>query len=266
MPSDRLPACRASFRVDSAKRLLRHNISPRCKWNKNRTLCALSTVHWQGWRTSRHDFNVASCPLPVASQAAIYLPHAPPAPRQHPTPAPLARQVGQAGAAARRTARAARPRPSARPRKASPRRRRRRSCPTVALDPPRAARRRPALAQHREHDGVASTPSWPSPHERSERARQVLAEQPMIANHPLVSGGLPAFIPHRPPRPDKSEGGIAFKLVSEYEPKGDQPTAIAELVDGVNAARAQPGAARRHRLGQDLHRRAGHRAHAAARP
>jgi len=73
------------------------------------------------------------------------------------------------------------------------------------------------------------------PHERSERAKQVLAEQPMIAAHPLVSGSLPQFIPHRPPRPEKSEGGVAFKLVSEYEPKGDQPTAIAELVEGVNA-------------------------------
>jgi len=71
------------------------------------------------------------------------------------------------------------------------------------------------------------------PHERSERAKQVLAEQPMIAAHPLVSGSLPQFIPHRPPRPDKSEGGVAFKLVSEYEPKGDQPAAIRELVDGM---------------------------------
>ena len=42
-----------------------------------------------------------------------------------------------------------------------------------------------------------------------------------------------AWVPHRPARPDKSEGGITFKLSSEYEPKGDQPTAIAELVDGV---------------------------------
>jgi excinuclease ABC subunit B len=72
------------------------------------------------------------------------------------------------------------------------------------------------------------------PHERSERARAVLAEQPMIATHPLVSGSLPQFIPHRPERPEKSEGGVAFKLVSEYAPKGDQPTAIAELVEGVN--------------------------------
>jgi excinuclease ABC subunit B len=72
------------------------------------------------------------------------------------------------------------------------------------------------------------------PAERSERAREVLAQQPMIAGHPLVSGSMPMFMPHRPPRPEKSEGGIAFKLVSEYEPKGDQPTAIAELVEGVN--------------------------------
>jgi excinuclease ABC subunit B len=41
------------------------------------------------------------------------------------------------------------------------------------------------------------------------------------------------WTPHRPSRPEKSEGGIRFKLVSEYEPKGDQPTAIAELVDAV---------------------------------
>ncbi|HKX35303.1 MAG TPA: excinuclease ABC subunit UvrB [Rhizorhapis sp.] len=39
------------------------------------------------------------------------------------------------------------------------------------------------------------------------------------------------FVPHRPARPEKSEGGRAFKLVSDYEPSGDQPTAIAELVE-----------------------------------
>jgi excinuclease ABC subunit B len=39
------------------------------------------------------------------------------------------------------------------------------------------------------------------------------------------------FVPHRPARPEKSEGGRPFKLVSDYEPSGDQPTAIAELVD-----------------------------------
>ncbi len=41
------------------------------------------------------------------------------------------------------------------------------------------------------------------------------------------------WVPHRPARPVKVEGGKTFQLVSEYEPKGDQPGAIAELVDGL---------------------------------
>ncbi|MFT3976758.1 MAG: excinuclease ABC subunit UvrB [Sphingomonas bacterium] len=44
-----------------------------------------------------------------------------------------------------------------------------------------------------------------------------------------------SFVPHRPQRPEKVEGGKPFKLVSEYEPSGDQPTAIAELVEGALA-------------------------------
>ncbi|MBX9813548.1 MAG: excinuclease ABC subunit UvrB, partial [Sphingomonas sp.] len=43
------------------------------------------------------------------------------------------------------------------------------------------------------------------------------------------------FVPHRPQRPPKVEGGKKFKLVSDYSPAGDQPTAIAELVEGANA-------------------------------
>jgi excinuclease ABC subunit B len=46
---------------------------------------------------------------------------------------------------------------------------------------------------------------------------------------------LAHFTPQKPPKPPKSEGGQRFQLVSEYEPKGDQPTAIAELVEGANA-------------------------------
>jgi excinuclease ABC subunit B len=55
----------------------------------------------------------------------------------------------------------------------------------------------------------------------------------------LVRDGRPEFkddkiwVPHRPPRPEKSEGGVPFVIKSEYEPKGDQPTAIKELVEGV---------------------------------
>ncbi|MHA1165643.1 MAG: excinuclease ABC subunit UvrB, partial [Alphaproteobacteria bacterium] len=64
------------------------------------------------------------------------------------------------------------------------------------------------------------------------------AMQPMISGHPIVRSfddpaALPAYTPHRPERPEKSEGGIPFRIVSEFEPKGDQPEAITELVAGV---------------------------------
>jgi len=40
-----------------------------------------------------------------------------------------------------------------------------------------------------------------------------------------------AFVPHKPVRPEKAEGGKAFRIVSDYDPAGDQPQAIAELVE-----------------------------------
>jgi excinuclease ABC subunit B len=54
----------------------------------------------------------------------------------------------------------------------------------------------------------------------------------------LLREGRPEFssvpwTPHRPPRPEKSEGGVRFKIASDFEPKGDQPEAIKELVEGV---------------------------------
>ncbi len=54
----------------------------------------------------------------------------------------------------------------------------------------------------------------------------------------LLREGRPEFsavpwTPHRPPRPDKSEGGKRFTIASDFEPKGDQPQAIKELVEGV---------------------------------
>ncbi len=46
--------------------------------------------------------------------------------------------------------------------------------------------------------------------------------------------GNAAWKPHRPQRPGKSEGGIPFKLVTSYQPAGDQPTAIADLIEGIS--------------------------------
>ena len=54
----------------------------------------------------------------------------------------------------------------------------------------------------------------------------------------LLREGRPEFhgqlwTPHRPPRPDKTEGGRRLVIKSDFDPKGDQPQAIAELVEGV---------------------------------
>ena len=57
----------------------------------------------------------------------------------------------------------------------------------------------------------------------------------------LIESGNPLFkdgklwTPHRPARPPKSEGGIAIRMQSDFEPAGDQPTAIADLVEGINS-------------------------------
>jgi excinuclease ABC subunit B len=44
------------------------------------------------------------------------------------------------------------------------------------------------------------------------------------------------WTPHRPARPAKSEGGRRFVIKSDYEPAGDQPTAIRELVAGLTGS------------------------------
>jgi len=54
----------------------------------------------------------------------------------------------------------------------------------------------------------------------------------------LLREGRPEFTerpwtPHRPPRPDKTEGGVRLVVTSDFKPQGDQPQAIAELVDGI---------------------------------
>src|SRR3990170_4377485 len=42
------------------------------------------------------------------------------------------------------------------------------------------------------------------------------------------------FTPHKPQRPEKAMGGRRFDLVSDYQPAGDQPTAIRELVGSAS--------------------------------
>jgi excinuclease ABC subunit B len=55
------------------------------------------------------------------------------------------------------------------------------------------------------------------------------------SGNPLHKNGK-IWTPHRPERPEKSEGGIRIQMTSEFAPAGDQPTAIADLVEGVDRA------------------------------
>ena len=70
------------------------------------------------------------------------------------------------------------------------------------------------------------------------RRRQVhiirMASRTDILTAPAGAG--PVFVPHRPARPVKSEGGKAFNLQSDYQPAGDQPQAIVELTEGIASA------------------------------
>ncbi|WP_176036814.1 excinuclease ABC subunit UvrB [Brucella tritici] len=56
----------------------------------------------------------------------------------------------------------------------------------------------------------------------------------------LIASGNPLFkngelwTPHRPARPEKSEGGIAIEMETSFEPSGDQPTAIRDLLEGLD--------------------------------
>ncbi len=50
-----------------------------------------------------------------------------------------------------------------------------------------------------------------------------------------------------------------FQLVAPFQPAGDQPQAIRRLIDGFRGGPRAADAARRHRLGQDLHDRERHR-------
>src|SRR5690606_3190207 len=61
----------------------------------------------------------------------------------------------------------------------------------------------------------------------------VAALEKIIAEGRKEVEGNEAWKPHRPAALKKDQGGIPFKLVTDYTPAGDQPTAIAELVEGI---------------------------------
>src|SRR5689334_14652839 len=76
---------------------------------------------------------------------------------------------------------------------------------------------------------MARSPAPPEPAPGVEDMSARFIQDHGIPNTPAL------WTPHRPARPEKSEGGRRFRLQSDYQPAGDQPTAIAEIVEGINA-------------------------------
>ena len=113
-----------------------------------------------------------------------------------------------------------------------------------------------ATARERAGAGLMPIPGLDVTLEDAEARPQGAVTATVEALSALIEKGRPEFrdhtwVPHRPPRPEKSEGGVPLRIVSEFSPKGDQPQAIEELVKGISrGGRAHAGAARRHRLAE----------------
>ena len=117
---------------------------------------------------------------------------------------------------------------------------------TAAKKPAREAARRDDLTP-------ATADAYPLPADQAAKDVQGMAEAPGASFVPAAevdpkeafkldgSGAglkyLPdvPYEPHRPARPDKALPNVRFRVASDYEPAGDQPQAINELVEGVEA-------------------------------
>jgi excinuclease ABC subunit B len=119
---------------------------------------------------------------------------------------------------------------------------------TPLPDPPPQGGREPARRTERkyitrapeERDEISdiSEPRREKRHRPSPQPVTLGVGASMQALEKLLREGRPEFgektwTPHRPPRPEKSEGGVKLVLKSDLTPKGDQPQAIKDLVEGA---------------------------------
>ena len=65
-------------------------------------------------------------------------------------------------------------------------------------------------------------------------AHTSLQETQRQFEYALAQAEKVTWVPVRPERPEKSDGGRRFELQSDYRPSGDQPQAITELTEGMN--------------------------------
>ncbi|KPQ09862.1 MAG: excinuclease ABC subunit UvrB [Saliniramus fredricksonii] len=90
----------------------------------------------------------------------------------------------------------------------------------------------PGAMEEAPQAGFAAGDSTPVLASDAVSATMQSLEKLLMEGNPLFRDGK-TWVPHRPERPEKSEGGYRFTMKSEYEPAGDQPQAIKELVKGV---------------------------------
>ncbi len=122
----------------------------------------------------------------------------------------------------------------------------------MALPPPRPRPYIHRMGHNRQKGGFAEAPAGRIEGYPDIPTSEALRQRPdpligqMLAEARTLSGDsgvlrpefveLENFTPHKPDRPVKDSGGKPLTMVSEFEPQGDQPRAIKELVAGVDAA------------------------------
>src|SRR5262249_4122840 len=100
--------------------------------------------------------------------------------------------------------------------------------PPLPTPPPQGGREQtePGSTEATRRTGRSIVPTESGVHATARACATLLREgPPEFAERP--------WTPHRPPRPEKSEGGQRLVIRSDFAPKGDQPQAIADIVEGV---------------------------------
>jgi excinuclease ABC subunit B len=96
----------------------------------------------------------------------------------------------------------------------------------------------PGTARERAGAGLMPVAGLDIGLEEAESLPQSAVTATVQALSDLIEKGRPEFrdktwLPHRPPRPQKSEGGVPLVIKSPFEAAGDQPLAIQELISGI---------------------------------
>jgi excinuclease ABC subunit B len=103
----------------------------------------------------------------------------------------------------------------------------------AAKDPEALAKIRSALTEATKKSRAKKGESLENAQTVGITATVKALEQIILHGRKEVEGSSP-WVPHRAESQIEKDVGHPFRMVTPYEPAGDQPTAIAELVEGIN--------------------------------